>query len=168
MNYSGVMHYYYYYDVLNELTWPYRDLQALLVLRDLLVNQALRDSMVLMEKQVLGVNQEKKDLKVLLEGVSTDQNTLVGLDKKEMKDHKESLVLLAEMALLDQLDLKENAADMQNLARKAYPVNQENLVKMVNQETQEHLVVKDKKAKLLDWKNSKIKLKMASNLFAYN
>ena len=72
------------------------------------------------------------------------------------------------MAIPELLDLKENAANMHHLASQATLVDQENLEKMVNQESQEHLVVRDRKEKLLDWKKLKTKLKMASNLFVHN
>ena len=77
-------------------------------------------------------------------------------------------MLLVEMVILELPVLKEYAANMHHLASLAILVNQENLVKMVNQEHQEHLVGKDRKAKLLDWKKLKIKLKTASNLFVHN
>ena len=44
------------------------------------------------------------------------------------------------MAILDHKDLKENIADMHHLASQAILVNQEHLVKMVNQENQVYLV----------------------------
>jgi len=72
------------------------------------------------------------------------------------------------MAILELPDLKENVVNMHHLASLAYLVIQEHLVKMVNQEHQGHLVGKDKKGKPLTWKKLKIKLKMASNLFARN
>lgn len=59
-------------------------------------------------------------------------------------------MLLVEMAVLELLELKENAANMQLLASQATLVDQEHLVEMVKQEHQEQLVEKDKKAKLLD------------------
>ena len=77
-------------------------------------------------------------------------------------------MLLVKMVILDHLDLKENVANMHHLASQALQVDQEHLVKMVNQEGQEYVAEKDKKAKLLDWKNLKIKLLMASNLFVHN
>ena len=151
-----------------ELFLPCRDLQAVLALRDLLVNQVPRDLMVMMENQVLMVNKENEDLQAILESVYMYQDPLVDLDKKEIEEHQENLVPQAKMAILELLELKENAANMHHLASQATPVDQENLVKMVNQEHQEYLVERDKKAKLLDWKKSKIKLKMVSNLLNHN
>jgi len=77
-------------------------------------------------------------------------------------------VPLAKMAILELLDLKENAANMHHLASLANPVNQESPVPMANQENQEYLVVRDRKGKPLNWKNLRIKLLMTSNLFARN
>ena len=128
----------------------YRDLKALLVLRDLLVNQVLRDPKAMMENQVMMVKKENKDLRAFQEGASTYQDPPVNLGKKEIKENQESLVLLEKMAILEPQDLKENAANMHHLASQANLVNQESLVKMVNQENQEYLVVRDKKGKPLD------------------
>ena len=44
------------------------------------------------------------------------------------------------MAILDHRDLKENVANMHHLASQVILVNQEHLVKMVNQENQVYLV----------------------------
>ena len=128
----------------------YRDLKALLVLRDLLVNQVLRDPKAMMENQVMMVKKENKDLRAFQEDASTYQDPPVNLGKKEIKENQESLVLLEKMAILEPQDLKENAANMHHLASQANLVNQESLVKMVNQENQEYLVVRDKKGKPLD------------------
>ena len=114
------------------------------------------------------VNKENEDLQALPEGVSMYQEPLVDLDKREIEEHPESLVLLVQMAILELLDLKENAANMQHPASQADLVNQEHPVKMVYLEHQEHLAGGDRKAKLLDWKRLKIKLKMASNLLNHN
>ena len=128
----------------------YRDLKALLVLRDLLVNQVLRDPEVMMENQVMMVKKENKDLRAFQEGALTYQDPPVNLGKKEIKENQESLALLEKMAILELQDLKENVANMHHLASQANLVNQESLVKMVNQENQEYLVVRDKKGKPLD------------------
>jgi len=136
---------------------PQRGLQAVLVLKDLLENQVLRDPKVMMENPVKMVNKEKRDLKASLEGALTSQDLLVNLEKKEIKEHQESQVLLVKMALLDHPDKKENAANIHHLANQVNLANQDNLVKMVNQENQESLVVRDRRAKLLDWKDLKIR-----------
>ena len=128
----------------------YRDLKALLVLRDLLVNQVLRDPKAMMENQVMMVKKENKDLRAFQEGALTYQDPPVNLGKKEIKENQESLALLEKMAILELQDLKENVANMHHLASQANLVNQESLVKMVNQENQEYLVVRDKKGKPLD------------------
>ena len=159
---------YIFYKIKIKSFLSYRDLQAVLALRDLLVNQVVRDLMVMMESQVMMVNRENEDLQAILESVLIYQDPLVDLDKKEIEEHQERLVLLVKMAILELLDLKENAANMHHLASQATLVDQENLVKMVNQDSQEYLVTRDRRAKLLDWKKLKIKLKMASNLFVHN
>ena len=146
----------------------YRELQVLLALRDLLEFQALKDSKVMKEKQVKMVKKESRDLQVILESVSMHQDLLEILEKKEIKDDKEGLVFPVEKALLDLKDLKEGAANMHHLAKKVYVANQVHLVKMVNQESQEILGIRDRKAKPLDWKSLKIKLLITSNFFVYN
>ena len=161
------MYYMYIYSI-NQIILSCRDLQAVPALRDLLVDQVLGDLMVLMENQGMMVNKENEDLQVIQESALIYQDPLVDLDKKETEEQQESPVLLVEMVILELKVLKEYAANMHHLASLAIPVNQENLVKMVNQEHQEHLVGKDRKAKLLDWKKLKKKLKMASNLFVHN
>ena len=145
-----------------------RDLQDILALKDPLENQVIRDQMVLMESQVKMVKKENRDPQAILENVSIYQAHLLILDQKEIKEYQESLVLLVKMALPDHRDLKENAADMHHLASQAFLVNQENLVRMANLGDQAHLVRKDRKAKQLDCRNLKTKLKMASNLFSHN
>ena len=122
----------------------------------------------MMESQVMMVNRENEDLQAILESVLIYQDPLVDLDKKEIEEHQERLVLLVKMATLELLDLRENAANMHHLASQATLVDQENLVKMVNQDSQEYLVIRDRKEKLSDWKKLKIKLKMVSNLFVHN
>ena len=96
--------------------------------------------MVLMENQVKMAHKENRDLKAILEDVLIYQAQLLDQEKKEIKDNQESLVLQVKMAFLDHKDLKENVADMHHLACQAILVNQENLVKMVNQGNQVYLV----------------------------
>ena len=96
--------------------------------------------MVLMENQVKMVHKENRDLKAILEDVLIYQAQLLDQEKKEIKDNQESLVLQVKMAFLDHKDLKENVADMHHLACQAILVNQEHLVKMVNQGNQVYLV----------------------------
>jgi len=139
------------------LLLPHRGLQAILVLKDLLEKQVLRDPKVMMESLVTMVNKEKRGLKASLDGVLTSQDLLVVLEKKEIKEYQEFRALMVKMALLDHLVKKENAAKLHHLANQVNLANQENLVKMVNQENQESLVVRDRRAKLLDWKDLKIR-----------
>ena len=140
-----------------------RDLQVTQVLRDSLDHQVHGEPMVKMEDQVQMVQQENEDLQDPLESVSIYQAHLVGLDKKETKEQKESLVFLVKMAILDHLELKENVADMHHLVNQVNLVDQANLVMMVHQESQEDLVLRDAQAKLLDSTKLKIKLLMASS-----
>ena len=124
------------------------------------------DPMVKMENLVMVVHKEKRDLEDIQENASIYQALLVELEKKEIKENQEGLVLLVIMAILEHLDLKENLANMHHLVSQVLLVNQEGPVKMAVQDSQEHLVEKDRKAKLLDWKNFKTKLLMVSDHFA--
>lgn len=118
----------------------FRDLQVIPALKDLLENQVLKDQMVMMEDLVMMVHKENRDLQAILEDVSIHQAHLLGLEKKEIEDNQENLVYLVKMVFLEHKDLKENAADIHHLECQAILVNQEYLVKMVNQVNQVYLV----------------------------
>lgn len=68
------------------------------------------------------------------------QTHLLDLEKKEIEDNHESLVLLIMMVFLECNDLKENATGTHHLACQGVVVNQEHLVKTVNQDNQVNLV----------------------------
>ena len=121
-----------------------------------------------MDNQVKMVHGENRDPQAIQESVSIYQDPLLILDRKEIKEYQESLVLPVKMAILDHKDLKDIAADMHQLANQDILVNQAHLVKMVNQDIQEHLVPRDRKAKPLDWKILKIKSLTASMILNHN
>ena len=120
-----------------------------------------------MENKVMMANKENKGQQVIQENVSTYLEFL-DLEKKEIGENQVSVVFPAEMVSLEPPDLKEDVADLHGPVGQADQVNQESPVKMVNQENQEFLVVRDRKGKPLNWKNLRIKLLMVSNLFARN
>ena len=128
------------------------------------------DPEVVMENQVMMVHKEKRDLQDILESVSTYQVLPVEQEEKEIKDNQEILVLLVKMVILELLDLiiMENVANMHHLVSQDFLVDQGDLVKMADQDSQECQVEKDKEAEALDWTNLRIKLLMASNHFAHN